>query len=184
MHDIIIPESSELYKRLEDLAKFSETPESVIRRLIDAYKNNPVSIQDKSTYTKDIVPKKKITLEVIKEIYPRAKAVHEKRMDLDKALNELEDKLHRGSALMYINTFKAMRQGDPYKRTINTTATQYFLQQIYDDYKAEGLKLALQALNYNIDYFEKFIGAGNMKTTGEIRDKFTAELNKNLKERK
>ncbi len=184
MHDIIIPESSELYRKLEDLAKFSETPESVIRRLIDAYKNNPVSIQDKSTYTKDTVPKKKITIEVIKEIYPRAKGVYEGDIDLDDALDYLGEKLHRGSALMYINTFKAMRQGDSYKRTINTTATRYFLEQIHNDYQDEGLELALQALNYNIDYFEKFIGAGNMKTTGKIRDKFTAKLNQNLKERK
>ncbi len=181
MADIIIPESSRLYKKLANLAKVFESPESVLERIIDAY---DAPMEDKPTNTKPVKPKKKITLEVIEEIYPRAKDVYEGRIKLDDALDELEDKLHRGSALMYINTFKAMRQGDPYKRTINTTATQYFLEQIHNDYQDEGLELALQALNYNINYFEKFIGAGNMKTTGKIRDKFTAELNKNLKERK
>ena len=173
MADIIIFESSDLYKDLVELAEDFETSESVLRRVIDAYKENPVSI---STDAKDIAPKKKITLDVVKEIYPKAKDVYEGRIDLNDALDYLEKKLHRNSALMYINTFKAMRQGESYTRTMNTTATRYFLEQILKDYKKEGLRLALDSLNANIDYFEQFIGEGKMKTVRKIRDKFTAEL--------
>ncbi len=173
MADIIIPESSNLYKKLANLAKVFESPESVLERVIDAY---DAPMQNKITSIKLVKPKKKITLDVVKEIYPRAKDVYEGRIELDKALNELEDKMNKGSAWMYINTFKAMRQGESYTGTINTTATKYFLQQIFDDYKAEGLELALEALNANIIYFEGLSGNGTLKTVRDIRDKFTAKL--------
>ena len=176
MADIIISESSDLYNDLVELAEIFETSESVLRRVIDAYKKNPIPIQDKSTDKKDIAPKKKITLDVVKEIYPKAKDVYEGRIELNDALDYLEKKLHRGSALMYINVFKAMRQGESYTRTMNTAATGYFLDQIRKDYPEEGLELALKALNANIIYFERFIGEGKMKTVREIRDKFTGML--------
>ena len=170
MTDIIIPESSRLYKKLANLAKVFETPESVLERVIDAYN---VPMEDKSTNTK---PKQKITLDVVKEIYPRAKGVYEGDIKLDDALDQLEKTMYRGSALMYVNIFKAMREGESYTRTMNTTATEHFLEQIFDDYQADGLKLALKALNSHIEYFEKFIGDGKMKTTRKIRDKFTDKL--------
>ena len=176
MADIIISESSDLYKDLVELAEDFETSESVLRRLIDAYKKNPMPIQDNPADAKSAESKKRITLEVVKEIYPLAKGVFEEGKDLDDALNHLETKLHRGSALMYLNTFKAMREGERYTRTINTTATRYFLEQILEDYQEEGLKLALKALNAHIEYFEGFIGTGKMKTIGQIRDEFTAKI--------
>ena len=172
MTDIIIPESSKLYKKLAKLAKTFETPESVLERVIDAY---DAPMQNKITSTKLAKPKKKITLDVVKEIYPRAKDVYEGRIDLDKALNELEDKINKGSAWMYINTFKAMREGKSYTRNMNTAATRYFLEQIFKDYREEGLELALQALNEHIKYFES-LGNGKMKTIRQIRDEFTAKL--------
>ncbi len=178
MTDIIIPESSKLYEKLANLAKVFESPESVLERIIDAY-DSPMEdkpTNTKPTNTKIAKPKQKITLDVIKEIYPLAKDVYEGRKKLDDALNELEKIMYRGSALMYVNVFKAMRQGESYTRTMNTTATRYFLEQIREDYQEEGLKLALNALNAHIEYFEGFIGEGKMKTTGEIRDEFTAKL--------
>ncbi len=77
---------------------------------------------------------------------------------------------------MYVNIFKAMRQGESYTRTMNTRATRYFLEQIFEDYQADGLKLALKALNAHIEYFEGHIGEGKMKTTGGIRNEFSAKL--------
>ncbi len=173
MTDIIIPESSRLYKKLANLAKVFESPESVLERVIDAY---DAPMEDKPTNTKPVKPKQKITLEVVKEIYPKAKDVYEGRIELDEALDYLEKIMYRGSALMYVNIFKAMRQGESYTRTMNTDATRHFLEQIRKDYQEEGLELALQALNAHIEYFEKFIGAGKMKTTGKIRDEFSAML--------
>ncbi len=170
MTDIIIPESSNLYKKLANLAKVFESPESVLERVIDAY---DAPMEDKPTNTK---PKQKITLDVIKEIYPLAKNVYEKHIKLDDALDQLEKTMYRGSALMYVNVFKAMREGESYTRTMNTTATCYFLEQIRKDYQEEGLKLALKALNAHIEYFEGFIGTGKMKTIRQIRDEFTAKL--------
>ena len=67
MTDIIIPESSRLYKKLANLAKVFESPESVLERVIDAY---DAPMADKPTNTKST---QKITLDVVKEIYPRAK---------------------------------------------------------------------------------------------------------------
>ncbi len=169
MTDIIIPESSKLYKKLAKLAKTFETPESVLERVIDAY---DAPMEDKPTNTK---PKQKITLEVVKEIYPKAKDVYDGRIKLNDALDELEEKIHRGSAFMYINAFKAMRQGKSYTRNMNTAATRYFLEQILKDYKKEGLELALNALNAHIEYFESF-GYGKMKSIREIRNEFSAKL--------
>ncbi len=170
MTDIIIPESSRLYKKLANLAKVFESPESVLERVIDAY---DAPMEDKPTNTK---PKQKITLDVIKEIYPLAKNVYEGDIKLDDALNELEKTMYRGSALMYVNIFKAMREGESYTRTMNTTATRYFLEQIFENYQEEGLKLALNALNAHIKYFEGHIGEGKMKTTRKIRNEFSAKL--------
>ncbi len=173
MADITIPESSNLYKKLAKIANVFESPESVLERVIDAY---DAPMQNKITSIKLAKPKKKITLDVVKEIYLRAKDVYEERIDLDKALNELEDKMNKGSAWMYINTFKAMRQGKFYTGTINTTATKYFLEQIFDDYKEEGLELALKALDTNIEYFEGLSGNGKLKRVREIRNEFSAKL--------
>ena len=133
-------------------------------------------MQNKITSTKLVKPKKKITSDVVKEIYLRAKDVYEGRIELNDALNELEDKMNKGSAWMYINTFKAMRQGESYTGTINTTATEYFLKQIFKDYREEGLELALKALNANIKYFEGLSGNGKLKTVREIRDEFADML--------
>ena len=178
MADIIIPESSNLYKKLGNLAKVFETPESVLDRIIDAYdapmEDKPTNT--KPTNTKTAKSKQKITLEIVKEIYPLAKDVYEERIKLDDALDELEKIMYRGSALMYVNIFKAMRRGESYTRTMNTYATRYFLEQILKDYQQEGLELALNALNAHIEYFEGFIGNGKLKRVREIRDEFTAKL--------
>ncbi len=173
MADIIIPESSRLYKKLAKIAKIFESPESVLERVIDAY---DAPMQNKITNANPAKPKKKITLEVVKEIYPLAKDVYEGRIELDDALDCLEEKLYRGSASMYINTFKLMRKGESYTRTMNTAGTRYFLEKILDDYQEEGLELALKALNAHIEYFESFSGNGKMKTIRKIRDEFTAKL--------
>ncbi len=168
--------SDAVYKQLESLAVGFDNPNSVILRLIQNELGDAEPLTSKNEYIKNTSTRKSITLDIIMEIYPLAQDVFDNKQDLNGALDYLEPKMDRGSALMYLNTFKAMRLGERYTRTINKTATRYFLEQIFKDYEADGLKKALTALKAHIEYFESFIGGSKMKNTREIHEEFLAKI--------
>ena len=93
-----------------------------------------------------------MTEEEAVKIHRIAKDVYEERKGLNVALDYLEKIMDRGSALMYINAFKAMKLGKCYKRAINKPATIYFLEQILVDGGTDDLKLALKALAEHTEY--------------------------------
>ncbi len=166
MPDIIIRESSEIYKMLLQKAKPFETADELLNRLVDSYKATP------PPNSKPTIEKSAITTEMVKEFYTKAKAVYEGRISLHEALDQLENISRRATANVYFHVFIAMREGKRYTRTINMSATKYFLNQIFTDYGSEGLKTALHALDSHMEYFEGFIGGGNMKNMRRMRNGF------------
>ncbi len=169
MADIIIKTDSDIYKMLVGMAAPFETAEALLNRIVDSYKATP----DPAKPSKE---KRKITLEMVKVFYASAKEVYDGRIDMDEALDQLENISGRGSAKIYLSVFASMRNGEGYKRTINMAATRYFLDQIFTDYQVDGLKNALDALNAHIEYFEGFIGEGKMKNMRRMRNVFVNKL--------
>ena len=174
--------NDEVYASLEALAVGFDTPNSVIKRLLD--KELGINKPQEYKGMKDItpIPKGKITLEIIETLYPIAKEVYEERREINDAVGYLEGKMSRASALMYIKTFSAIRNGKCYTRTINKIATRYFLERIFEEYNIEELKKALDSVRSHIMYFEQFLEGGKMKPTREIYAEFLKIYNNKLKE--
>lgn len=105
--------------------------------------------------------------------YELSKAVFEGKVSRDKALDELEYNygMNRGSASDYIQGFKYMMIGEGYKRTFNSEATDYFLQNIYIDFGSQNLGLALKSVKKHIDYYYE-IRKVNLNSINRIYEKY------------
>ncbi len=182
MHTITL--TDEIYAGLEALAVGFDTPSSVIKRLLDKELEINKPQENKDTKAITPIPKGKITLEVIETLYPIAKEFQEGRREIEDAISCLKEQMSRATAMMYIKTFRAIRQGKCYTRTINRIATRYFLEQILADYGIDGLKIALESVWSHIEYFEQFLEGREMKPTREIYYEFEEIYNNKLKERK
>jgi 5-methylcytosine-specific restriction protein A len=98
----------------------------------------------------------KIDDKMIEQAYLTAKAVYNEDIKLIEGADSLkkECNMNDASAKDYIYAFRQMRNGEAYKRTINTAATTYYLQHILNDYGYDGLQTALQSVNLHIEYYE------------------------------
>ena len=114
------------------------------------------------------------TLDVIKQIYPLARDVFGRRADIDDVQDTLVKNagMNPSSALMYVQAFLKMMEGEGYKRAINGTATEYFLEMIHADYGPRALKKALSSVNEHIKYYESH-GTGKLRNIRKIHDKFS-----------
>ncbi len=115
-----------------------------------------------------------ITLDIIKKIYPLARDVFEQRASRYDVHNTLVEDvgMNGDSALMYLQVFQNMMRGECYKRTINRTATEYFLEMIRADYGKEALKTALLSVDEHIIYYESK-AKGKHRSIRKIHDKFS-----------
>ena len=114
------------------------------------------------------------TLDIIKKIYPLGKDVFERRADIYDAHNTLvgDVGMNRASAMMYLYALLGMMRGERYKRAINGTATEYFLEMIHADYGPQALKAALSSVDEHIEYYESH-GTGKLRNIRKIHDKFS-----------
>ena len=123
---------------------------------------------------------KKITKEMIENIYAISKKVHKGEIEKKEALDIMENEtgMNRTSAAQYINNFQMMIKGTIYKRTMSKMGTEYYLINIYDDYGDNSLKLALEALRLHFTYYEnlRFV---KLKGLREIHSKYYNLLSKN-----
>jgi hypothetical protein len=122
------------------------------------------------------VPKKqgtKIISFMIKACYEVARKVHQRQIELKKALDEVELRtgMGRGSALAYVNVLCCMLDGREYHRTINETATDYFLNGIKNDYSREHLISACTAAKQHVEYYYRIRG-GRLKGIERIIEKY------------
>ena len=63
--------------------------------------------------------------------------------------------MNRTTAEFYIKAFSHMMTGTPYKKTINTETTDYFLDNILKNYGIQKLEIALKSVREHIDYYKK-----------------------------
>lgn len=98
----------------------------------------------------------KITNEMTQAAYAIAKKVYEKTTLRKEGIDELHSKngMNKGTASDLISNFNYMLNGERYARTLNAYTTEYFLNNIHNDYGDEGLQNALTALYKHFTYYE------------------------------
>ena len=98
----------------------------------------------------------KITLDVVKQIYPIAKDVYKGRLDIKDAQDKLvrDVKMNPSSAGGYIRVFLRMMKGEYYTRTINQDATRHFLEMVDADFNQQALRVALSSIKQHIKYYK------------------------------
>jgi len=100
-----------------------------------------------------------ITLDKIKILYEVAKKVYLKQITQKEALTELQHQnINRNSANDYLYCYASLVEGRSFNRTMNITATKYFLEKILEDNGIKLLLNALQSLSLHIDYYENISG--------------------------
>lgn len=119
----------------------------------------------------------KITMEMTERGYEYAKRVYYETISKKNALDELakETGMNRGSASDYIQGLKYMLTGRGYKRTFNSEATDYFLENIFEDFGGSYLGLALQAVRSHIDYYSE-LRKVNLYSIEQIYNKHKKKL--------
>ena len=111
----------------------------------------------------------KITKDMVHKSYLYAKKVY--KNDITRSEGKIEitraTGMNSGSAGDYITAFLAMMSGDEYRRTINTYATDYYLQNIKVDFGQEAFIKALSAVEQHVRYYNK-LGRGNLKSIQDV----------------
>jgi 5-methylcytosine-specific restriction protein A len=110
------------------------------------------TIEATATDEVDSTERTHINGELIGELYYFAKELHEGRISREDAFSSLQVKPATAGA--YFDDFQQMREGDVYQRTMNAEATEYFLVHIHKDYGVAGLRLALQAVDKHVRYYD------------------------------
>jgi hypothetical protein len=116
---------------------------------------------------------KSITTEMIKTSYEYARKVHHRQIELKKALDEIVhiSGMGKGSALAYVHAFCCMMDGREYTRTINESATDYFLNGIKNDYSRDVLISACNAAKLHVEYYFNIRG-GRLSGIEKIVDRY------------
>lgn len=81
-----------------------------------------------------------------------------------------------GSAHDYITVFLSMMDGLEYRRTINTYATEYYLNNIYKDFGTAVLQKAVYAVISHTKYY-KTLGRGSLRSIENVANKFKEDFN-------
>ena len=114
-----------------------------------------------------------ITIDHIKKAYDVAKRFKAGKLNLNQASDILvKEGMNLSSARGYIYTYVHLSKGEILTRTINTTATDYYLNQIWKDEGTVGLKKALYSLLQHFEYYENTSGA-SMKSQRKVYDKYS-----------
>lgn len=98
-----------------------------------------------------------MNLEQMTAIYKMAKAIYNKEERLVNAKETLYLKyeINKNSFADFYRAFQKMLDGELHTRGISTDLRDYFLSQIYKDYGAERLRIALKAYMDFIVYYEQ-----------------------------
>lgn len=95
----------------------------------------------------------KITLDVIRKIYPLARDVYEKRLNITDVQSKLIKDMNPGSARDYVRAFLHMMKGECYKRSINKDAVRHFLEMIHSDFGQQALRTALSSVKEHTKWY-------------------------------
>lgn len=118
---------------------------------------------------------KRITLDIVKQVYPLAKSVREGKLDITDVQNKLAKDMDPGSAQDYVRAFLHMMEGECYKRTINAAATEYYLEMIHADFGQQALRIALSAVKQHTKYYGD-LGYGRLVSIESIHREFSKKL--------
>ena len=165
--------SDDLYKKLESLAVGFDTPQNVIERLVEKVEGidtEEIRIKQERGQQSKRIP---LNLDVIKQVYLLAKDAFEQKGDRYDVRDTLvkDAGMNPASAMMCVQALFGMMKGECYKRSINGTATEYFLEMILADYGQEALKTALSSVYEHIEYYESH-GTGKLHNIRNIHNKF------------
>lgn len=165
----VIRISDEAYAHLETLAVGFETPGKVIERLIEKATGKPIEKASSSYETE-------ITQTMIHEAYAQAHAVYSGDTPVGEAVSALRALgMHPGSARDYVNNFQKMMKGEVFKRTMNSAAIRYYLENILNDEGKAILKKAVSSVRQHVEYYEKFSN-GKLRKIHVIIEEFEALL--------
>ena len=111
----------------------------------------------------------KITRDMVEQAYNYGKKVYSGEIGWNQAKDEINSSsgMETGSAQAYITVLLAMMNGEEYRRTINTYATEYYLENIKKDYGLEALKKAVTAVDLHTKYY-KTLGKGSLASIENI----------------
>ena len=120
-----------------------------------------------------------MNLEQMTAIYKMAKAIYNKEERLVNAKETLYLKyeINKNSFADFYRAFQKMLDGELHTRGISTDLRDYFLSQIYKDYGAERLRIALKAYMDFIVYYEQGHNNTIRKIEREIHEKHCNVLN-------
>ena len=92
--------------------------------------------------------------EDMKIIYGAAKKVYNREITVEHAIQELviQTDAKPASLQMYFNIYACMREGKCYKKGTSAGFTQFMLEQIFQDYGEDALKIAASAVKLHSGY--------------------------------
>ena len=117
--------------------------------------------------------------EQMSAIYKMAKAIYnkEERLVLGREKLFLNHGINKNSFATYYQAFQKMLDGEVHSRGISIDLRDYYLSQIYKDYGAEKLKVALKAYMDYIIYYESTHNNVTKTIEREIHQKHCNVLN-------
>lgn len=120
---------------------------------------------------------KRITLDVVKQIYPLARDVYKGKSGMRAAQDKLvrDAGMNPGSAWDYLGVFQRMMKGEGYTRTINKDAVRHFLKMILADFGQEALRLALSSVKQHTEYYRS-LGYGGLPGIENLHREFSKKL--------
>jgi hypothetical protein len=117
-----------------------------------------------------------IPFEAKKQAYIYAKLVQNGNLHMTQAVKELVENHgwnSAGSAQIYIAGIKCLFEGRGYGKDMSRDAIEYFLEQIQHDYREDGLRRALNALQQRIEYLRNKNFPGHEAGLRRIYDAWT-----------
>lgn len=133
-----------------------------------------VLMENKHLFTMDLdegreLRMTKITKEMSEVGYEYAKKVYAGELTRTEGKIEIAKVtgMNAGSAQDFITDFLAMMEGSVYHRTLNNYTTKYFLESIKKDFGDEAFRLALEATEKHVRYYNG-LGRSQLKGIEEI----------------
>ncbi|MFC1545195.1 HNH endonuclease [Gemmatimonadota bacterium] len=119
----------------------------------------------------------------VRDAYSLALSVYDGELSFSTACQTLTEKhgMNKNSAADYVGNVRKLLGGLLYKRTINLSATEYYLDRIFQDFGLFALATALDAVDQHIEYYESVSNARQLRLRG-VRDHWREKLGSEIPE--
>lgn len=118
-----------------------------------------------------------VTNSMVKRVYKYAKEVYKHNLTLTDAKIKMVDEynMNPGTAQDYIKCFEYMMCGNKYTRTINVYATNYYFENILNDFGNKALEMAIMSTEKHVEYYEE-IRKVRLNKIRELITKYKAKV--------